>query len=147
MPKPTPAHVLIMGAAGRDFHNFNMAFRHNPAYRIVAFTAAQIPGIASRRYPPALAGPLYPDGIPILPEADLELLIKRHRIDQVYFSYSDVTHIDVMHAASRALASGASFGLLGPDQTMLPSPKPVISVTAVRTGSGKSPLSQFIAAW
>jgi predicted GTPase len=147
MPKPTPRRVLIMGAAGRDFHNFNMVFRHNPAYRVVAFTAAQIPGIAGRQYPPALAGPLYPNGIPILPEADLEVLIKRHRIDQVYFSYSDVPHIQVMHHASRALASGASFGLLGPNQTMLPSPKPVIAVTAVRTGSGKSPLSQFIAAW
>ena len=111
--------IVIMGAAGRDFHDFNMKFRDDPSSQIVAFTAAQIPNIADRRYPPALAGKLYPDGIPIHPEAELAELIRRERVDQVYFSYSDVPHIDVMHKASIVLAAGASFGMLGPDATML----------------------------
>ena len=136
-----------MGAAGRDFHNFNMAFRDKPAYRVIAFTAAQIPGIAGRRYPAALAGALYPDGVPIYPEAELEAIIRRERVDWVYFSYSDIAHVEVMHRASRALAAGASFALLGPDQTMLSARVPVVAVCAVRTGAGKSPTSQWIAGW
>ncbi|MBI4311072.1 MAG: tetraacyldisaccharide 4'-kinase [Chloroflexi bacterium] len=144
---PAPVRVVIMGAAGRDFHNFNVVFRDNPAYEVVAFTAAQIPGIAGRPYPPALAGPLYPKGIPIHPEEDMPTLVRRHKVDYVYFSYSDVPHLEVMHKASQALAAGASFGLLGPKHTMLASRLPVISVCAVRTGSGKSPLSQWIAGW
>jgi predicted GTPase len=136
--------IVIMGAAGRDFHDFNMKFRDDPSSQIVAFTAAQIPNIADRRYPPALAGKLYPDGIPIHPEAELAELIRRERVDQVYFSYSDVPHIDVMHKASIVLAAGASFGMLGPDATMLRASLPTISVCAVRTGVGKSALSRFI---
>jgi predicted GTPase len=136
-----------MGAAGRDFHNFNTVFRDNPRYKVVAFTAAQIPGIEGRHYPPSLAGRLYPKSIPIYPEIDLEALIRRLRVDWVYFSYSDVSHTEVMHLASRSLASGASFGLLGPDQTMLASRLPVIAVCAVRTGAGKSPLSQWLVSW
>jgi predicted GTPase len=139
--------VVIVGAAGRDFHNFNTVFRDNPAYEVVAFTAAQIPGIAGRRYPPALAGRLYPRGIPIVDESQLETLIARRRVDWVYFSYSDVPHAEVMHIASRALAAGASFGLLGPRQTMLRARVPVIAVCAVRTGAGKSPVGQWIVSW
>lgn len=139
-----PTRIVIMGAAGRDFHDFNMKFRDDASFQIVAFTAAQIPNIADRRYPPALAGKLYPDGIPIHPEAELAELIRRERIDHVYFSYSDVPHIDVMHKASIVLAAGASFGMLGPDATMLRSSLPTISVCAVRTGVGKSALSRFI---
>ena len=142
-----PARVVIMGAAGRDFHNFNMVFRGNRAYRVAAFTAAQIPGIANRRYPPSLAGPLYPKGIPILSEAKLEAVVRGERVDWVYFAYSDVQHTDVMHKASRALAAGASFGLLGPEATMLTSRLPVIAVCAVRTGAGKSQTSQRIVRW
>jgi len=137
--------VLIMGAAGRDFHNFNVAFRQNPRYEVVAFTAAQIPNIEGRTYPPSLAGALYPEGIPIYPEAELEFLIESHRIDQVVFAYSDVSHQDVMHAASRVIACGADFALLGPRATMIPSHKPVVSVCAVRTGAGKSPAVRAIA--
>jgi predicted GTPase len=137
--------VLIMGAAGRDFHNFNVAFRQNPRYEVVAFTAAQIPNIAGRTYPPSLAGTLYPAGIPIYPEAELEFLIESHRIDQVVFAYSDVSHQDVMHVASRVMACGAAFALLGPRTTMIPSHKPVVSVCAVRTGAGKSPTVRAIA--
>jgi predicted GTPase len=136
-----------MGAAGRDFHNFNTVFRDNPRCKVVAFTAAQIPGIQGRRYPPSLAGHLYPRGIPIYPEADLEELIRQLRVDWVYFSYSDIPHTEVMHLASRSLAAGASFGLLGPDQTMLTSKLSVIAVCAVRTGAGKSPLSQWLVSW
>jgi predicted GTPase len=136
-----------MGAGGRDFHNFNMAFRDNPRYRVVGFTAAQIPGIAGRRYPPSLAGALYPQGIPIFPEADLEDLVAREAIDLVYLAYSDLPHREVMHQASRALASGADFGLLGPERTMLRAELPVIAVGAVRTGAGKSPTSQWIVRW
>lgn len=134
-----------MGAAGRDFHNFNVFFRGNHAYEVVCFTAAQIPDIAGRRYPPSLAGKLYPKGIPIFDESMLAGLIKKYHTDTVVFSYSDVSHEDVMHKASIALAAGASFLLLGPDATMLESKKPVIAVCAVRTGAGKSPASRKIA--
>jgi predicted GTPase len=139
--------ILIMGAAGRDFHNFNLVYRDDPSARVVAFTAAQIPGIAGRRYPPELAGPLYPDGIPIADESELETLCRQHRVQAVVFAYSDVTHETVMHAASRALPMGADFLLLGPDRTMLKSSKPVIAVTAVRTGCGKSQTSRYLSAY
>jgi len=137
--------VLIMGAAGRDFHNFNVVFRDHPEYRVVAFTAAQIPNIADRRYPPELAGSLYPQGIPIHPEEELESLIETHQVDQVIFAYSDLSHEDVMHQASRVLAAGADFSLLGGRRTMVPAKKPVVSVCAVRTGAGKSPATRTIA--
>lgn len=130
--------VIIMGAAGRDFHNFNVYFRGNPRYRVVAFTATQIPDIEGRCYPPELAGPEYPDGIPIHPEEDLTHLIQSHRVDLVAFSYSDVPHLQVMHKASRVMARGADFILLGATYTMLKSKKPVVAVCAVRTGCGKS---------
>lgn len=130
--------ILIMGAAGRDFHNFNTYFRDNDAYEVVAFTATQIPNIDDRRYPAALAGRLYPSGIPIYPEAELTNLIKRHQIDQVIFAYSDVSHETVMHKASQALAAGADFRLMGPKYTQIKSIKPVVSIGAVRTGAGKS---------
>ncbi len=136
--------VIIMGAAGRDFHNFNTYFRKNKYYKVVAFTAAQIPDIAGRRYPPKLAGPLYKKGIPIYDENDLSKLIKKFGVDKVVFAYSDVSHEEVMHRASIALAAGADFMLLGPRSTMLKSSKPVIAVCAVRTGAGKSPTSQYI---
>jgi len=136
--------VLIMGAAGRDFHNFNVFFRDNEAYEVIAFTAAQIPNITERKYPPELAGKLYPDGIPIYPEGELPELIKRFDIDEVVFSYSDVSHEYVMHRASSVLACGADFKFLGPKSTMLESKKPVISVCAVRTGAGKSPTSRKV---
>jgi predicted GTPase len=134
--------MLIMGAAGRDFHNFNVVFRHDPAYEVVAFTAAQIPNIEGRRYPPLLAGALYPQGIPVRPEEELESLITNEDIAQVVFSYSDISHVDVMHKASRVTAWGADFRLLGSNSTMLPSTKPVISICAVRTGAGKSPVAR-----
>lgn len=137
--------VIIMGAAGRDFHNFNMAYRDNPKYEVIAFTATQIPGISGRKYPRELAGKLYPKGIPIYSEEKLSWLIKKFKVDEVVFAYSDVTHEYVMHKASIALANGADFVLLGPDSTMLHSSKPVISVCAVRTGSGKSQVSRKIA--
>uniref|UniRef100_A0A831UC56 GTPase n=1 Tax=Geobacter metallireducens TaxID=28232 RepID=A0A831UC56_GEOME len=130
--------VIIMGAAGRDFHNFNCCFRDNPACRVVAFTAAQIPYISNRRYPAALAGKLYPHGIPIRPEEELEELIHRLRVEEVVFAYSDISHERLMHTASRVLARGAGFVLLGPEATMLGSRLPVVSVCAVRTGCGKS---------
>jgi predicted GTPase len=138
--------VVILGAAGRDFHDFNVVFRKDPSAEVVAFTAAQIPGIAERRYPPDLAGPLYPEGIPIRPEADLERLIDDRRVDEVVFSYSDLAHADVLHLAARAVSRGASFRLLGGRATMLRSSRPVISVCAVRTGSGKSPVARRVAA-
>ena len=130
--------VVILGAAGRDFHNFNTVYRDNPAYQVVAFTATQIPGIEGRRYPAVLAGKLYPEGIPILDESELVDLIHREKIDVAVFSYSDVTHATVMHLASLCIAHGCDFELLGSDKTMIRSTKPVIGITAVRTGSGKS---------
>jgi len=137
--------VVILGAAGRDFHNFNVVFRDNPAFRVVAFTATQIPNIANREYPADLAGRLYPEGIPIVPEEELEALIERRHVDVVVFSYSDVSHAAVMHLASRAVAAGADFWLLGVERTQLSSRVPVISVCAVRTGCGKSPVSRRVA--
>lgn len=130
--------VIIVGAAGRDFHNFNVYFKDNPRYHVVAFTAAQIPNIEGRLYPAGLAGGLYPRGIPIYPEEDMAKLIREHRIDLVAFSYSDVSHVEVMHKASVAMAEGADFILVGATYTMLRSVKPVIAVCAVRTGCGKS---------
>jgi predicted GTPase len=130
--------ILIMGAAGRDFHNFNTVYRGKSAYQVVAFTAAQIPDIAGRKYPAKLAGKGYPKGIPIFAEQELEKLIRDLNVDEVVFAYSDVPHTFVMHQASRVLASGADFTMLGPKDTMLKSTKPVISICAVRTGSGKS---------
>lgn len=130
--------VIIMGAAGRDFHNFNVYFKNNSRYRVIAFTATQIPDIEGRRYPAELAGSLYPQGIPIYPEEQLSELIGRHKIDLVAFSYSDVPHEAVMHKASLAMARGADFILLGATYTMLKATKPVVAVCAVRTGSGKS---------
>lgn len=132
----TPNRVLILGAAGRDFHTFNVFFRDNAAYEVVAFTAAQIPGIEARRYPHCLSGPRYPNGIPVYREADLESLIRDEKIDQVVFAYSDVSHVEMMHLASRALACGADFRLIGPEHSFLASARPVISVCAVRTGCG-----------
>jgi len=131
-------NVIIMGAAGRDFHNFNTYYRDNPAYRVKAFTATQIPDIEGRKYPAALAGRLYPQGIPIYAEEELVSLIKKHKVKEVVFSYSDVSHEYVMHKASIVLAAGASYTLLGPEDTMIKSKVPVISICAVRTGSGKS---------
>ncbi len=136
--------VVIVGAGGRDFHNFNVAFRDNPDVEVVAFTAAQIPGIDERVYPAALAGPRYPDGIPVRPEHELAELIHGYGADEVVFAYSDVSHEDVMHKASIALAAGADFTLMGPRSTMLPSAKPVVSVCAVRTGCGKSQTSRAV---
>ncbi len=137
--------MVILGAAGRDFHNFNVFFRDNPSYRVVAFTAAQLPNISGRRYPPDLAGSLYPEGIPILSEEDLPKIIEENSIDLVVFSYSDVPHQYIMERAAVAQAHGADFMLLGPKSTMLKSKKPVVAVTAVRTGSGKSPTSRRVA--
>lgn len=137
--------VLIMGAAGRDFHNFNVTYRERESYEVVAFTATQIPNIDGRRYPAALAGKLYPHGIPIYPESELADLIRRERIDEVIFSYSDISHEYVMHRASLVNAMGASFTLLGTRATMLPSSKPVIAICAVRTGSGKSQTTRRVA--
>jgi predicted GTPase len=136
--------VIIVGAGGRDFHNFNVAFRDREDVRVVAFTAAQIPGIEDRVYPPVLAGRLYPDGIPVRPESELTSLIEREQVDEVVFAYSDVSHEEVMHVASMAAASGADFRLLGPRATMLESTKPVVAVCAVRTGCGKSQTSRAI---
>ncbi|HZU87354.1 MAG TPA: GTPase, partial [Anaerolineaceae bacterium] len=130
--------TLIMGAAGRDFHNFNVFFRDNADYEVVAFTATQIPNIDDRRYPAELAGKLYPNGIQIFPESDLVKLIKDLKVDQVVFAYSDVPHEYVMHKASLVLATGADFRLMGQKSTQIKSTKPVISICAVRTGSGKS---------
>jgi len=133
-----------MGAGGRDFHNFNVYFRSNPNYRVVAFTAAQIPGIAGRRYPPELSGPLYPEGIPILPEEDLEGVIRRECVDLVVLSYSDLSNQELGDRLNRVLASGASFMVLGPRDTMLLPSKPTIAVTAVKTGAGKSTVSRAV---
>ena len=134
----TPIRTLIMGAAGRDFHNFNVYFRDNAEYEVVAFTATQIPNIEGRRYPAELAGKLYPHGIPIFPESDLVKLIAEHKVQQVIFAYSDVPHEYVMHKASQVMAAGADFRLMGLETTQIKSTKPVVSVCAVRTGSGKS---------
>jgi predicted GTPase len=136
--------VIIMGAGGRDFHNFNVVYRHDTKVEVVAFTATQIPGIDERTYPPALAGPLYPEGIPIRPEALLPELIREFEVDEVVLSYSDLKHEAVMHKASIALAAGADFRLLGPHRTMLRSTKPVVAVCAVRTGCGKSQTSRKV---
>ncbi|MCL4238326.1 MAG: cyclic 2,3-diphosphoglycerate synthase [Anaerolineae bacterium] len=136
--------VLIMGAAGRDFHNFNTVYRDNPACQVVAFTATQIPDIAGRLYPPELSGPLYPQGIPIYPENDLAALIREQAIDEVVFAYSDVSHEYVMHKASLVLAAGADYKLIGPRLTMLKSSRPVVGVGAVRTGCGKSQTTRAI---
>ncbi len=136
--------IVIMGAAGRDFHLFNTVFRQDPEREVVAFTATQIPGIDERTYPPALCGPRYPVGIPIRPEAELEDLVRAHRVDEVVFAYSDVSHEEVMHIASRVLATGADFKLIGPAASMLHSAKPVVAVCAVRTGCGKSQTSRRV---
>ena len=135
-----------MGAAGRDFHNFNTVFRDDPNVLVAAFTATQIPDIAGRHYPPDLAGRLYPDGIPIVAEAELEDLCGRQKIDEVVFSYSDVSHQHVMEQASRAISLGADFRLLGAAPTMLRARVPVVAVCAVRTGSGKSQTTRRVAA-
>ncbi len=137
--------TIIMGAAGRDFHNFNVFFRDNPDYEVVAFTATQIPNIEGRKYPSVLSGDLYPEGIPIHPESDLTTLIETENIQQVIFSYSDVPHEYVMHIASRVLAAGADFRLMGLKATQFESQKPVVSVCAVRTGSGKSQTTRYVA--
>ncbi|PID96856.1 MAG: GTPase [Actinomycetales bacterium] len=141
----TPRSVVVLGAAGRDFHNVNVVFRDDPAFRVVAFTATQIPDIAFRRYPPELAGALYPDGIPIIAETDLVELIESNKIDLAVFAYSDVPHERVMHLASQCLAAGADFTMLSGRHTMLRSRKPVVAVTAVRTGVGKSQTTRYLA--
>jgi len=136
--------VLIIGAAGRDFHNFNTCYRDNPAYKVVAFTATQIPDIAGRKYPFELAGKLYPDGIPIYDESEAADIIRRENVDECVFSYSDVTHEHVMHIGSICMAAGADFKLMGCNGTMIKSTKPVIAITAVRTGAGKSQTTRYI---
>jgi predicted GTPase len=141
----TRTRVLIAGAAGRDFHNFNLVYRGREEYEVVAFTATQIPNIEGRVYPAELAGELYPDGIPIRHEEELEELVRAHGIDEVVFAYSDVTHEHVMHVGSIAMAAGADYGLLGPRTTMLASEKPVVAICAVRTGSGKSQTTRHVA--
>jgi predicted GTPase len=138
------ARVLILGAAGRDFHNFNVVYRDDADVTVVAFTATQIPGIGGRRYPPALAGARYPEGIPIEDETDLEEICRRERVTEVVFAYSDVAHATVMHLASRALACGADFTLLGPARTMLEARVPVIAISAIRTGCGKSQTARWL---
>ncbi len=138
--------VIIMGAAGRDFHNFNVCFRNDPSYRVVAFTAFQIPNIAGRTYPAELAGPHYPEGIPIHDESELPALVRRHEIDEVVFAYSDVPHLEVMHRAALVDSLGADFKLMGSGNTAIKSSKPVISVCAVRTGCGKSQTTRALAA-
>lgn len=137
-------NVIILGAAGRDFHNFNLVYKNSPNHQVVAFTATQIPGIAGRNYPPELAGRRYPKGIPIFPEEDLPRLVKDLKADLVVLSYSDLSYVEVMHKASIAMASGADFALLGPKSTMLHSKLPVVSVGAVRTGAGKSTVSRRV---
>ena len=137
--------IVICGAAGRDFHDFQVVYRDDPSVQVVAFTATQIPGIEARRYPASLAGARYPDGIAIVPERELEALCRREDVDAVVFAYSDVSHADVMHVASRALAVGCDFVLLGPNATMLAAHKPVVAVSAVRTGCGKSQTARHLA--
>jgi predicted GTPase len=136
--------TVIAGAAGRDFHNFNVVYRDDPAVEVVAFTAAQIPGIAGRSYPASLAGRNYPKGVPIVEEAALDALLRERNVQQVVFAYSDVPHASVMHLASRVLAAGADFLLLGPERTMLPARVPVLAVSAVRTGCGKSQVARYL---
>ena len=136
--------TVIMGAAGRDFHDFQLVYKNDPATEVVAFTATQIPGIDGRLFPPDIAGPLYPDGIPIVPESDLVSLIREQGVKRVVFAYSDIAHVDVMHKASTVIAEGAEFVLLGAGPTMVKSTKPVISVCAVRTGVGKSGISKLV---
>jgi predicted GTPase len=143
-PRRRTERVVILGAAGRDFHDFNVVYRNDPTVVVVAFTAAQIPGIAHRRYPPSLAGARYPQGIPIEDEAALEEICRRERVDRVVFAYSDVSHAHVMALACRALAAGADFALLGPERTMLRASVPVVAVSAVRTGCGKSPIARWL---
>ena len=138
--------TIIMGAAGRDFHNFNVYFRNNPDYEVVAFTATQIPDIAGRKYPVELSGSLYPEGIPIYSEEELPELIKKHEIDQVILAYSDLPYEYVMSKASIVLACGADFRLMGPKNTMLKSNLPVVSICAVRTGCGKSQTTRRVTA-
>jgi len=140
-----PVRTLIMGAAGRDFHNFNVFFRDNPDYEVVAFTATQIPGIEDRTYPPCLSGPNYPDGIKILPEADVAKIIREKNVELTVLAYSDLPHDVVMQKASLVLACGSDFRLMGPKTTMLKSSLPVVSVCAVRTGAGKSTVSRAVA--
>ena len=140
----TPRRVIIMGAAGRDFHVFNTVFRDDPDAEVVAFTATQIPGVDERVYPASLAGPRYPDGIPVRPDRELEDLVVQHGATEVIHAYSDVSHLEVMHAASRVLATGADLRLVGPNASMLTSNVPVIAVCAVRTGCGKSQTSRRI---
>jgi predicted GTPase len=142
-----PEKIVILGAAGRDFHNFNVVYRDDPNVRVVAFTAAQIPGIAGRVYPPSLAGPTYPLGIPIEHEAQLEAICRRERATQVVFAYSDLAHEQVMHLASRALACGADFCLLGPERTFITARVPVIAISAVRTGCGKSQTARWLGSY
>jgi predicted GTPase len=144
--KSVPVRMVIMGAAGRDFHNFNMVYRDDPDVRVVAFTAAQIPDIAGRIYPPSLAGDSYPAGIPIVDQRELAQLCARESVDQVVFAYSDARYDEVMHCASIVLAAGADFSFLGPKRTMLTSKLPVIAVSAVRTGCGKSQVARWLAA-
>ncbi len=140
----TRRNVVIMGAAGRDFHNFNCLFRDNEDYQVVAFTATQIPDIEGRVYPPELAGSLYPDGVPILPEEELERIVREHDVDEVWFSYSDVSHTYVMNRASQVVSWGPHFGVCSATRTMIDSPKPTIAVTAVRTGVGKSQTTRYV---
>jgi len=140
----TPKKIIIIGAAGRDFHNFNTYFRNNPAYKILAFTAAQIPNIADRKYPAELAGDLYPEGIPIYPQNDLQKLIRELDADECVFAYSDVPYSTVMNLSAQVNAAGANFTLLGPKNTMVKSTKPVIAIGAVRTGCGKSQTSRRV---
>ena len=140
----SPRRVVILGAAGRDFHNFNTVFRDSPDDLVVAFTATQIPNIAGRAYPASLAGPQYPQGIPIVPESELSSLIEREEIDVAVFAYSDLPHERVMHLASQCLAAGADFLLESAAHTMLASSVPVVAVTAVRTGAGKSQTTRYL---
>jgi predicted GTPase len=136
--------VLVLGAAGRDFHDFRTVYRDDPSVEVVGFTAAQIPGIVGRTYPPELAGPRYPRGLPVFPEADLERLVRDLAVDRVVLCYSDLSHAAVMHLASRALSAGAGFELLSPRRTMLESARPVVAITAVRTGCGKSQAARYV---
>ena len=137
-------NAIIMGAAGRDFHNFNVYFRKNPTYNVVAFTATQIPGIDERKYPSVLSGSAYPRGIPIHPESELPKLIKEMNVKEVFLSYSDLSNEEVMQKAALVIANGATFSLLGPLDSSIKSSKPVVAICAVRTGAGKSPTSRFV---